>query len=165
MRDFRRSLPMSLLKAREAVMKKFNPHLRENDLSPQQWRVIRALLGTDGLEMSVLSERCYLLLPSLSRIIQNLDKRKLVHRRISATDQRRSIIALTDTGQQLVELMAPQSEARYAHITEVFGYGKLELLYELLDELTEKLEQAELKETELKESAASAPTVPQSIRK
>lgn len=144
MRTFERSLPMSLLKAREAVMKKFIPHLRAHDLSPQQWRVLRALYDSPaGLEMSALSERCFLLMPSLSRIIQNLAARELVMRRIAEHDQRCSIISLHAQGRRLVELMAPESEARYAHITAVFGYGKLELLYELLDELVEKLEAAE----------------------
>lgn len=143
-REFRRSLPMSLLRAREAVMKNFTPHLRQHDISTQQWRVLRALfdaIDSDNpeVEMTALSEQCFLLLPSLSRIIQNLEKRKLVERRISDKDQRRSMISLSKSGIKLVDLMAPQSEARYAHITEVFGYGKLELLYELLEELTDKL--------------------------
>ena len=134
---------MSLLKARESVMKKFIPHLREHDLSPQQWRVLRALYESDGLEMSILSERCFLLMPSLSRIVQNLESRQLISRRTSSKDQRRSIISLAEAGQQLVCLIAPKSEERYAYITETFGYGKLELLYELLDELVDKLEDSE----------------------
>ena len=92
--------------------------------------------------MSVISERCYLLMPSLSRIVQNLEARKLITRRISEKDQRRSIISLSDTGIELVELIAPKSEERYAYITETFGYGKLELLYELLDELVVKLDES-----------------------
>lgn len=148
MRKFRRSLPMSLLKAREAVMKKFIPHLREQDLSPQQWRVLRALFdaGEEGSleqEMSVLADNCYLLMPSMSRIVQNLEKRGLIERRASSTDLRCSMIRLSDEGVALVQIMSPQSEARYQHITEVFGYGKLELLYELLEELTEKLTAAD----------------------
>lgn len=140
MRAFRRSLPMSLLRAREAVMKNFVPHLREHDLSPQQWRVLRALYDNGEMEMTALSELCYLLMPSLSRIVQYLEKRGLVRRRVSDKDLRCSLIVLTDSGAELVKIVAPQSEARYEHITEVFGYGKLELLYELLNELTEKLE-------------------------
>lgn len=140
MREFERSLPMSLLKARESVMNKFIPHLREHDLSAQQWRVLRALYETEGMEMSVLSEQCYLLMPSLSRIVQNLKQRELISRRTSATDQRRSIISLAPEGEKLVRIIAPQSEASYAHITDTFGYGKLELLYELLDELVVKLD-------------------------
>jgi len=141
MREFRRSLPMSLLRAREAVMKKFMPHLREHDLSAQQWRVLRALYDADSeLEMNEVAERCYLLMPSLSRIVQNLVARKLMSRRTSDTDQRRTLLRISEAGKALVKVMAPQSERRYEHIQEVFGYGKLELLYELLDELTEKLQ-------------------------
>ena len=86
LRSFDRSLPMALLRAREAVMKKFTPSLRENDLSSQQWRVIRALNEEDGLDISELAARCYLLMPSLSRIIQNLERRDLINRAQSESD-------------------------------------------------------------------------------
>lgn len=134
-------------------MKKFIPHLREHDLSPQQWRVLRALFdareaGAPEVEMTALAEQCYLLMPSLSRIAQHLLKRGLILRRPSETDQRRSMISLSDTGAGLVKVMSVQSEVRYEHITEVFGYGKLELLYELLEELTDKLSEAAYGELE-----------------
>ena len=124
-------------------MKKFIPHLRGHQLSPQQWRVLRALFGSNGVEMTELSAMCFLLMPSLSRIIQNLESRELVLRSKNAADQRRSTISLTQHGIKLVELIAPESEARYENITERFGYGKLTLLYELLDELVEKLEESD----------------------
>ena len=143
LREFDRSLPMALLRAREAVMKNFIPHLRAHELSPQQWRVLRALYDSDGLEMTELAQRCYLLMPSLSRIVQNLVGRELLNRQPAPGDQRKAIVSLTESGADLVRLMAPESEARYARITEAFGYGKLELLYELLDELVVKLETVE----------------------
>src|SRR5208283_3623306 len=43
MREFSRSLPMSLLRAREAVMRHFRPSLRRHGLTEQQWRILRAL--------------------------------------------------------------------------------------------------------------------------
>lgn len=128
-------------------MKNFIPHLREQNLSPQQWRVLRALFeavenGEPEVEMKTVADRCYLLMPSLSRIVQNLEKRRLISRRLSESDQRCSMISLSEAGVELVNIMSPQSEARYEHITNVFGYGKLELLYELLDELTSSLTEA-----------------------
>lgn len=140
LRGFDRSLPMSLLRAREAVMKKFMPSLKEHNLSAQQWRVIRALKDEDGLEISELSQRCQLMMPSLSRIVKNLEARSLIKRQSVEADQRRSAIYLTDDGCKLFELVAPKSAERYDYITEKFGYGKLELLYDLLDELVEKIE-------------------------
>ncbi|MDG2089754.1 MAG: homoprotocatechuate degradation operon regulator HpaR [Gammaproteobacteria bacterium] len=133
--EFGKSLPMSLLRAREAVMKKFIPTLKKHELSPQQWRVIRFLEQEEGLEMTELAERCFLMVPSMSRISKNLESRGLIKRRIVATDQRRSELFLTDSGRKLYTKIAPKSAERYEHITQQFGHEKINLLYELLDEL------------------------------
>jgi len=141
MRQFDRSLPMALLRAREAVMKKFSPALKEHGLSPQQWRVIRVLVEEQTLDVTEISERCALLMPSLSRILQNLQKRGLIDRVTARNDQRRSLVSITAKGRKLFRTLSPINEARYTYITERFGYGKLELLYELLDELVEKIDE------------------------
>jgi len=132
---------MALLRAREAVMKKFSPALKEHGLSPQQWRVIRALVEEQALDATEISERCALLMPSLSRILQNLQKRGFVERKTARDDQRRSLISITPTGRQLFRTLSPTNEAPYANITEKFGYGKLELLYELMDKLVQKIDE------------------------
>ncbi|WP_426357517.1 homoprotocatechuate degradation operon regulator HpaR [Pseudocolwellia sp. HL-MZ19] len=141
LRSFERSLPMSLLQTREAVMKKFIPSLKEYGLTPQQWRVIRALEHENGLDISTLAERCYLLMPSISRIINHLNKEKLIERKAVETDQRRSNIFLTDAGKELFAKVAPKSIERYVAIEEKYGVRKLELLYELLDDLIKTLEE------------------------
>lgn len=141
LRSFERSLPMTLLQTREAVMKKFIPSLKKHGLTPQQWRVIRALEHESGLEISTLAERCHLLMPSLSRIINHLDKEQLIKRQIVDSDQRRSKIFLTEIGQELFDKVAPGSAERYADIEKKYGVRKLELLYELLDDLIKSLEE------------------------
>ncbi len=143
LRSFERSLPMTLMQTREAVMKKFIPSLKAHGLTPQQWRVIRALEHESGLEISELAERCYLLMPSLSRIINHLVKEKLIQRQTVDSDQRRSKIYLTELGQALFEKVAPKSIERYVEIEEKYGVRKLELLYELLDDLIKTLEETE----------------------
>jgi len=141
LRSFERSLPMTLLQSREAVMKKFIPSLKAHDLTSQQWRVIRALEHESGLDMSTLAQRCHLLMPSLSRIITHLDKRELIERQAVDSDQRRSIILLTEKGLALFAKVAPKSVERYVEIEEKYGVRKLELLYELLDDLINTLDE------------------------
>ncbi|MBT8447013.1 MAG: homoprotocatechuate degradation operon regulator HpaR [Gammaproteobacteria bacterium] len=131
---------MNLLRGREAVMRTFTPALKAHGLTPQQWRVLRVLVEYGQLDISQLADRTFLLPPSLSRIVQNLEQRGIVRRRSVASDQRRSAISVSARGQRLFDQIAPLSEARYRHIAERFGPGKLELLYELLDELVEKLQ-------------------------
>lgn len=139
MRNFERSLPMSLLIAREAVMAKFTPVLREHGLSSQQWRVLRALIEYGELDATELSNRCFLMMPSLSRILKNMLERKLIERRIDSKDQRRSLISLTREGEALFDRLAPWNEARYDHIERILGKEKLDQLYALLDETIDKL--------------------------
>ena len=78
LRGFDRSLPMRLLRAHEAVLRTFVPHLRAHDLSTQQWRVMRALVEYGEFDVSELAEACSLLRPSASRIVQNLEQREVV---------------------------------------------------------------------------------------
>ena len=101
------------------------------------------LVEEDELDATEIAERCALLLPSLSRILQNLHKRGLVSRKTASSDQRRSIVSITARGRKLFRTLSPVNEARYAYITQKFGYGKLELLYELLNELVEKIDEDE----------------------
>jgi homoprotocatechuate degradation regulator HpaR len=121
-------------------MRSFLPGLRAHDLSAQQWRVLRALMEVDGRDASEISGRCAILLPSLSRILQNLDRRGLIRRKTCANDQRRSLISITKKGRRLVEVIAPLSEQRYDDITRRFGEDNLAALYELLGELIDCME-------------------------
>ncbi len=139
LRRFDRSLPMNLLRAREAVMRTFTPALKAHGLTPQQWRVLRVLVEYGQLSISELAAQTFLLAPSLSRILQNLEQRGIVKRHSVAGDQRRAAISVSARGRRLFDKIAPLSEARYHHIAEQFGPGKLELLYELLDELVDRL--------------------------
>src|SRR5258708_12558132 len=69
MREFSRSLPMSLLRAREAVMRHFRPSLRNHGLTEQQWRILRALASIDAIEVTELAHVSFLLGPPLSPIL------------------------------------------------------------------------------------------------
>src|SRR4051794_24912283 len=61
MRDFSQSLPMALLRAREAVMRQFRPSLRQHGLTEQQWRILRALAAVDATEVTELARLAFLL--------------------------------------------------------------------------------------------------------
>lgn len=139
LRHFSKSLPMSLLRAREAVMRHFRPSLRHYGITEQQWRVLRALSTVERIEVTDLARATFLLGPSLSRILQDLESRQLVAREASATDLRRGIVSISPAGRALIETVTPGSEAIYAAITARFGAEKLATLQTLLRELEEAL--------------------------
>src|ERR1700759_4258865 len=135
MREFSRSLPMSLLRAREAVMRQFRPSLRQHDLTEQQWRILRALAAIDAIEVTELARTAFLLGPSLSRILRDLEARKLIERKTAKADLRRGVVSISEKGVKLMEVVAPSSEAIYAAITRRFGARKLAELQSMLSSL------------------------------
>ncbi len=139
MREFSRSLPMSLLRAREAVMRQFRPSLRRHDLTEQQWRILRALAAIDAIEVTELARTAFLLGPSLSRILRDLDARGLIERKTAKTDLRRGVISISEKGLRLMEIVAPSSEAIYAAITKRYGARKLVELQDMLSALEASL--------------------------
>jgi homoprotocatechuate degradation regulator HpaR len=151
---------MELLKAREAAMSRFRPMLRSHGLTEQQWRVIRALAAYQQIDASELAKRSFLLAPSLTRILQFLERAKLVKRSSDANDQRRSVFVLTGKGRRrrsvfvltgkgrrIYDEVGPDSELLYADIENQFGADKLEALYALLAEFYTALAENETPET------------------
>ena len=139
MRGFSQSLPMALLRAREAVMRRFRPGLRRRGVTEQQWRILRALAHSGPLEVTALAESTFLLAPSLSRILPDLEARGLISRRQLDSDLRRAVVGLEPGGLKLIAAHAPDSEEIYDAIGRSFGRERLDQLFTLLRELEETL--------------------------
>jgi len=131
------SLPIMLLRAREALMKRFRPFLAEHDLSEQQWRVLRVLDEVGPLEPTDLGERCGVLTPSLTRMLTILTKRGLIKREAHATDKRKQIIHLTTEGKSVVDNIEPKATQIYDDLEEAFGKPQMINLLNKLGKLAE----------------------------
>jgi len=132
MRKFDDSLPLKLLKAREATMNFFRPILQEISLTEQQWRIIRALKEFGPLESKQLAERCCILSPSLTGIIKRLEQQNFIKREQSSEDQRRVLLSLTSHANDVFDEVSPRLEACYQKMTVQFSEEKMQLLKELL---------------------------------
>lgn len=135
-REARRSLPIALLRAREAIMQHFRPMLASHDLSEQQWRVLRILSERGVMDATALAEQSFVLMPSLSRILDALEKRALVRRLRDSGDKRRIQVSLTGAGEAIIAAVLPDSRAIYRAIEAKFGRRKIDALLDLLDEFS-----------------------------
>jgi len=140
MRAFSRSLPMQLLRAREAVMQRFRPMLHGHGVTEQQWRVIRALVDSGAADIGALAEQCCILPASLSRIVDTLETKKLVTRRAHTADQRRVVVEVTAAGRRLFQAVAPHSEAHYREIAALVGAERLDAFYAMLEDIIARLD-------------------------
>ena len=139
LRAFSRSLPMALLRCRDAVMARFRPMLREHGISEQQWRILRALTSGGTMRASDLAADTLLSSPSVSRLLKSLAARQLIRRATSADDLRAARITITARGRRLVDEIAPLSEAIYADIATAVEVRRLDDLYRMLADTTSRL--------------------------
>lgn len=133
--DTHRSLPIALLRAREAVMAQFRPVLATQDVTEQQWRVIRVLAETSAVDATELAERACILAPSLTRILKTLEERGVIARNRDQVDGRRLLLSLTPKGFDIIHAVSPSSKRVYADLETRYGRERLDRLLDLLGEL------------------------------
>ncbi|RZP73050.1 homoprotocatechuate degradation operon regulator HpaR [Vibrio vulnificus] len=135
MTKYENSLPLQLLKARDIAMHFFRPVLADNDLTEQQWHILRVIDTKGSIDFSTLSKETCILSPSLTGIVSRLEKQGLVTKQKSAHDGRQFYIHMTDKATALVEQLRPQIEEQYVALKEALGESKYEQLSDLLNEL------------------------------
>lgn len=116
-------------------MRHFRASLRHHELTEQQWRVLRALADVKTAEVTELARMTFLHGPSLTRILRDLEARKLIARRTADADLRRGIISVSSRGETVIKAVAPSSEAIYAEITRRCGNKELAEIERLLSKL------------------------------
>ncbi len=138
-RGFNQSLPMMLLKAREAAMSRFRPMLRKHNLTEQRWRVIRVIYEHNHIDASELAEKSFLLSPGLTRILRYLESEKIVLRSGDVKDLRRSVFRLTNKGKEIINRVAPETESIYSDIEHIFGSREFSKIFNLLEKFSCKV--------------------------
>jgi len=124
----RKNLPLLLLQAREAMMRRFRQVLKRHRLTDQQWRVMRSLAESGPMTSGDIARECCMLGPSLTGVLNRMEAAGWVERARSATDQRRVAIRLTAAGRTLVARVMPEVEAVYHALETALGAERLAAL-------------------------------------
>ena len=134
-----KSLPMALLKAREAVMERLRPVLSAHGVTEQQWRVLRVLEERGVLDSSTLAGASNLLPPSLTRIMKLMEGRGLISMSRDPQDGRRAQVHITPQGSALIQQAAPEAIAVADEIEAAVGAERLDALLVELDAVSRAL--------------------------
>lgn len=135
--DVQHSLPMALLRAREAVMRQFRPMLEVHGVNEQQWRVLRVLAEVEQLDASEVAARANILAPSLTRMIRAMTERGLIEKGRDDSDARRVLLRIAPAGLAVIRQASPQSRSIYREIEAEFGPERMRQLVKLLNELSD----------------------------
>ena len=137
--EINRSLAITLLRSREAVMDRFRPMLASAKITEQQWRVLRGLSEHGEVEAGKLAYIACILPQSLSRITRNFEKKHLILMKNDPSDALKILLSLTDKGKILMSRATIDSKEIYAQLIEDFGRENLEQLLEKLNLLQSSL--------------------------
>lgn len=132
-----RSLPIAMLRGREAVMAPYRKMLGKIGVTEQQWRVLRVLEERGTLDPKEIAEAACLLNPSLTRIMQLLEKKELIARKAHPEDRRKVRVSITEAGRALLRDAMPKSAEIAEALRARFGQDKIDQLLDLLGELSE----------------------------
>ena len=80
------------------------------DLTPEQWVILDHLTQANGQSQTELAGRSYKNAPTVSRIIDILERKKYVERQRFDNDRRRYKIFLTPLGKEVAEKALPIAE-------------------------------------------------------
>ena len=125
---FEQSIAAVMLNAKEAVLAPMRPKLREYNITEPQWRVMRVINDRGTTDATGLAEVGLLHAPSVTRILKDLEERKLIVREPDANDRRRALVALTPEGREIVKTISRMVVRIMREYSERFGEQRLERL-------------------------------------
>ncbi len=125
---FDQSIAAIVLGTKESIIAPMRPKLREYNITEPQWRVMRVINDRGATDATGLAEVGLLHAPSVTRILKDLEERKLVVREPDANDRRRTLVALSPEGREIVRVVSRQVVRIMREYSDRFGAQRLEKL-------------------------------------
>jgi DNA-binding MarR family transcriptional regulator len=127
------------------VERVMQPYFAQFGISPSQWSLLRTLYRNEqdalpGLRLSELSERLLIRPPSVTGVVDRLERAGLVMRDGSLTDMRAKQVALTGQGRILVERILATHARQIEAVLDGLSAGEQSNLHQLLQRLGQHLE-------------------------
>ena len=90
-------------KVSTAINRKLSRNFRQNgiEITPEQWTILLSLWEKDGITLQDLCNATFKDKPSMTRLIDNMEKQHLVVRISDKKDKRTNLVYLTKTGREL----------------------------------------------------------------
>jgi len=119
-----------------------NKNFRENnvDLTREQWSILALLWEEDGKSQQFLADKSYRDRPSVTRLIDNLERMKLVERQADPNDRRSKLIFLTPKGKNMEEKVKKVVEKTVDQAIQNIDISEIEFMKTIFDKIYNNLE-------------------------
>ena len=124
-----------LYAASREILRKYTPLLKELDLTYTQYIVMMVLWEEKELKVTELGSRLFLDTGTLSPLLKSMEKKNLLRRTRSKSDERIVMVAITEKGQALREkaCTVPQQIGGCVNLNQEEAETLYKLLYKILN--------------------------------
>jgi len=128
-------------KASTAIARRLQKNFKQAgvEITIEQWSVLYHLWKEDGMSQQQLCEATFRDKPSITRLVDNLEKQQLVKRVASKHDRRINMIYLTPEASQLQEQSMELANQTLNEALEGVTNGQVEIAKEVLQKVYENL--------------------------
>ncbi len=116
-----------------------NFKLANVEITIEQWSVLYHLWKEDGMSQQQLCDATFRDKPSITRLLDNLEKITLVKRTASKEDRRINMIVLTEIGKKLEEQCMEIANTTLNEALEGVTNGQIEIAKEVLQKVYDNL--------------------------
>jgi DNA-binding MarR family transcriptional regulator len=133
-------LPYLLNRAGARIAASFSDKVRPLGATLQMWRVLAALRDQNGRRMGDLSMTTSIEVSTLTRLVDNMEKKGLVARRRDPQDARAIVLHATPAGRRLTQRIVPIAERYETVALAGFNAAETEILKAALRRLYVNME-------------------------
>jgi DNA-binding MarR family transcriptional regulator len=128
-------------KASTAIARRLQKNFKQSgvDITIEQWSVLYHLWKEDGLSQQQLCDATFRDKPSITRLVDNLEKLGLVKRMADKTDRRVNKVFITPEAQKLQELSMEVANRTLNEALAGVTNGQIEIAKEVLNMVYENL--------------------------
>ncbi|MGG1630376.1 MarR family winged helix-turn-helix transcriptional regulator [Rossellomorea sp. NRS-1567] len=115
-------------------------HLKEFDVTPEQWTVLKRLAEQDGISQKQLALKSEKDQPTLTRILDILERKELIYKQKNTEDRRSFLIFITEKGKTAKDELSPFIEGLYEEtLLKGISEEDLEVYKNVLSKINENM--------------------------
>lgn len=125
------------LALKSALQRSFKENGQE--ITAEQWGIIRHLWEAEGISQREIGEKASKDKPNITRMLDALEKKRLILRQPDPQDRRKFCVYLTKEGKQLHERLFPLVKRMRARFTDNLSQTEKNLLKEILIKINQNI--------------------------
>ena len=137
------SLGLMIYRTALALKSALQRGFKENgfEITAEQWAIIRHLWEEEGLSQREIGEKAAKDKPNITRMLDALEKKRLIFRQPDPRDRRKFCVYLTKEGKQLHERLLPLAQTLRERVTQSLSQPEIDRIKETLGKINQNIGQ------------------------